>query len=146
MNIHGALKVALAGLVLLWSWKMCTWGGFLPTEFTAKGEVIAYTRIKQPFPVELGCRHRIDTLVSMYRKRVPALYSSSYTGDSLYHLVGEIEYYLFDHPEKLYEVVPPWHPWYGPEHNETIRDYILDHFWIDAYTDHKDPRIEEHQS
>ena len=110
--------------------------GFLPTEFTAKGEVIAYTRIKQPFPVELGYMHRVDTFVSLYREHVPALYSSSDTGGHLCHLVGEIEYYLFDHPEKLYEVVPPWHPWYGPEHNETIRDYILDHFWIDAYTDH----------
>ena len=118
----------------------------MPTECTAKGEVIAYTRIKQPFPVKLGQSQRDGGGVRLYRKRVPGLYSCSYLDDDLYKLVGEIEYYLFDHPEKLYEVVPPWHPWYGPEHNETIRDYILDHFWIDAYTDHKDPRIEEHQS
>ena len=119
-----------------------TLGGYRPTQWDEQGQVVAYEQLEDAFMVS---RKKLEVMLERpadiqdYSNKL--LYSTlGYLYYSSYHLVIEFEYYLFQHPEKMYEMVPPWHPWYGPEHNDMIRDYILDNFWMKIFLDHEDPR------
>ena len=119
-----------------------TLGGYRPTQWDEQGQVVAYEQLEDVFIASMrefkALRNRPEDLQEIYAKGT--FFSDGYRFYGSKDYAFEFEYYLFQHPEKMYEMVPPWHPWYGPEHNEMIRDYILDNFWMTICLDHEDPR------